>query len=101
MTKKQEIKRYYFSSIGEIIWTVASFIYCGWYVLHHFLQSNPMFGDHSKAIQFLMFWAAGGAIVVTINRFRDTPAFLEPPKFEKTDFFAFLVIGIGLFFGLR
>jgi len=101
MTKNKEKKRYYFSSIGEIIWTIASFIYCAWYGWYHFIESNPIFDDFSKVTQFLMFWAGGVAILVTFFRFKDGPDFLNPPKFEKTDLFAFIVTGIALFFGLR
>ena len=101
MRKNNKEKRYYFNSIGEIIWTIASFIYCAWYAWYHFVESNPIFDDVSKATQFLMFWAGGVAVVINIFRFIQGPDFLHPPKFEKSDFFALLVIGIGIYFGLR
>ena len=101
MKKKKKIKKYYFTSIGEIIWTIASYIYCAWYIWFHFLLSNPVFGDVSKVTLFLMFWVGSAAVLVSLFKFKDGPQFLYKPKFENTDLFTLVVIGIAIFFGLR
>ncbi len=100
MKKRKQVKKYYFSSIGEMVWIIASFIYCGWYFYYHFILSNPLFGDFAKVVQFLMVWAGGGAVVVTIIRFTEKPDYLEPPKFTRNDFFTLSIIAIVLYFGL-